>query len=210
MFYLLKKELTANIRYLLISVAIFILYIFIFSANKTGLFMMCLVFCFYALSTTNMVVDERYKIELLLSTLPIRRRDVVISKYMLILVIFVGSFVLYTLLVFIGRSLGYDKIPPLTPLGVAVGFLVISLFNGIMLPLAYKFGAQATRYVSFILFFGVFFLSSFLGKLDLSGISGFLQMLNELQLSLLAVLVAAVINLLSYPISLSLYKKKDF
>ncbi len=41
MLYLVKKELTANVRYLLLSVAVFILYMFIFAANGTGLFMMC-------------------------------------------------------------------------------------------------------------------------------------------------------------------------
>ncbi len=210
MLYLVKKELTANVRYLLLSVAVFILYMFIFAANGTGLFMMCLVFCYYALSTTNLVLDERYKIELLLSTLPIRRRDVVVSKYVLLGVIFIGCFVLYTLLVLISHTLGYEAIPPLTVLSVSLGFLIISLFNGVTLPLAFKFGAQATRYVSFILFFAVFFFSSFIVKHGQSALSGFLQNLNEFQISLLIILIAVIANIISYMVSSSIYAKKDF
>ena len=210
MFMLIKKELTANVRYMLLSIAVFILYLFIFSANGPAIFMMCLVFTFYALSTTNLVLDERYKIELLLSTLPIRRRDIVLSKYALIVVIFIGCFILYTLLFFITTSLGYYKIPPLTLVSASIGFLILSLFNGIMLPLAYKFSAQATRYVTFILFFAVFFFSNFLGSINLTSFTGFLNSLSETQFSLLLILIAIILNIISYTISISVLSKKDF
>ncbi len=210
MFLLIKKELTANVRYMLIGILVFVVYMFIFSATDVGPFMISVVFCYYALSTTNLILDERYKIELLMSTLPIRRRDIVISKYLLLAVIFIGSFVLYTLIAFVSRQLGYKVIPPLTLISTSVGLLTISIFNGIMLPLAYKFGAQATRYVSFILFFAAFFLSSFLNKIDLSGIIGLPENLSEKELGLLLIALAVVINVISYIISSSIYAKKDF
>jgi ABC-2 type transport system permease protein len=210
MLHLIKKELTANVRYMLIGILGFIVYMFIVATTGPGPFMICIVFCFYTISSTNLILDERYKIELLLSTLPIKRRDIVLSKFLMIIVIFVGCFVLYSLLAFVSRTLGYDKVPPLNRLSASIGLMTISLFNGVTLPLAYKFGAQATRYVSFILFFGVFFLSGFIGKLDLSAVGGFLQNLSELQLSLLIVVLAVIINVVSYMFSESIYAKKDF
>lgn len=209
---LVKKELTANVRYMLISLAIFILYIFIFARtdSSAALFVLCVVIFFYTLSTTNLVLDERYKIELLLTTLPIRRKDIVISKYLLILMIYVASFLLYTLIATISRTFGYNGIPGLTLHSAALGLFVLSLFNGIMLPLAFKFGAQATRYVSFILFFVTFFLSSFLSNIDLTGLSNFFQNINAPVTAIIIFVLAGGINLISYNLARTIYEKKDF
>jgi hypothetical protein len=175
----------------------FILYVFLFSSNHEGLFMLCVVILFYCVSTTNLFLDERDKIDLLLSTLPVRRKTVVISKYLMVGVLFVAGYVLYTL-----PSLNFQR--------AMMGLLAVSLFNGIMLPLCFQFGAQATRYVTFVIFFAFFFLSSLIGNLDLSKYLEFLKNLNGQQTGLLLLGGAAAINLVSYAIACPIYCKKDF
>lgn len=206
MLYLIKKELTANARYMLVGLAIFIAYAVLFSGNGYGLFMLCLVFCFYSITTTNMVVDERYKIDLLISTLPLRRRDVVVSKHLLIVVIFIICFVLYTLLSVGGRALGYDKIPMLSFESAMLGLFAVSLFNAVMLPLCYKFGAQTTRYVALFLAMAVFLVSS----INIPQVSGFSASLSDTQLGLLLLGGAIIFNIISFMLSYPVYAKKDF
>jgi hypothetical protein len=117
MLYLIKKELTANLRYMLAGIGIFVVYMFIFSYTDAALFTMCLIIGVYTVSTTNLVIDERYKIDLLLTSLPIRKRDIVFSKYLLVLVLYIISFVLYTLIAFAGRAAGFHNIQALTLVG---------------------------------------------------------------------------------------------
>jgi ABC-2 type transport system permease protein len=209
MAYLIKKELTANLKYVVMGLGFFVLYAFIFNGNRAGLFMLCFVIFFYSMSATNLVLDERYKIHLLLSTLPIRRKDVVLSKYLMVAVLFAVSVVLYTLLAFGCRAFGYDRIPVLDFESALTGLFAVSVFNAVMLPLCYKFGAEATRYVSFGIFFAFFFLSSFLGKTDLSEIFGFFNRLSGVQFGFILLGGAVVLNMVSYMFTYPIYEKKD-
>jgi hypothetical protein len=207
--YLIKKELTANIKYVLMGLAFFILYAFIFASNKNGLFMLCFIIFFYSLSATNLVLDERYKIQLLLTTLPIRRKDAVLSKYLLIPILFVVSFILYTLIFFGSEALGYGRIPVLDFQSAMMGLFAVSVFNAVMLPLCYKFGAESTRYVSFVIFFVFFFLSSLLGESDLSHTLDFFSRLSDVQTGLLLLGGTVVVNVVSYLFTYPIYEKKD-
>jgi hypothetical protein len=208
MLYLIKKELTANVRYLLLGIAVFVVYALIFSTTSAALFTLCVILFFYFLSATNLVFDERYKIDLLLATLPVRRRDVVLSKYLLMLVVFITAAVLYSFLAVISRAAGYEKIPMLTLMSTSLAFCSLSIFNGLSIPLAYKYGAQSTRLVSFILFFALFFVSSLLRELKLPVLEAFSRP-SDGYAGLLILAAGILISLLSFQISARIYEKKD-
>lgn len=159
MLWLVKKELTANVKYMLIGFGIFLAYVFIFADNGAGLFTLCLTICVYSIVSTNLALDERYRIDRLLTTLPVRRRDMVLSKYLLIDVLFAVCAILYAVLTAASGFFGFDCIPPITFLSAMLGLFVASAYGGITIPLSYRFGAQATRYVSLVLFLLVFSLS---------------------------------------------------
>ena len=159
MLWLIKKELTANVKYTLMGFGIFLVYVFIFSANGVGLFTLCLTIFIYSVLTTNLTLDERYQIDRLLTTLPVKRRDIVLSKYLLIDVIFALSALLYAVLTAVMGLLGFDRIPPITFLSAMLGLFAASVCGGITISLSYRFGAQSTRFVSIILFLLVFVLS---------------------------------------------------
>lgn len=207
---LIKKELTANIKYILMGFGFFILYAFIFAKNGNNLFILCLIILFYSIAATNLMIDERYKIDLLLSSLPIRRRDVITSKYIMVGLVFAAGLVLYTLMFFVQRAVGYEKISALSFFYAMLGLFAISLFNGLMLPICYKFGSQATRYVSLIIFFLFFFLSMILGNTDVTQIMDFIVRLNEVQAGLILFTGALLISIVSYAITRPIYEKKDF
>lgn len=207
---LLKKELHANYKYLFFGLVFFVLYAFIFAGNGPGVFMLCLVMLFYFLSATNLMLDERYKIDLLLGTFPIRRKTIVASKYVLVALVFLGSVVIYTALSFAARAAGYEKIPVLDLESAMLGLIAVSLFNAVMLPLCYRFGAQTTRYVSFVLIFLLFVLISLLGRLDLEKYLSFFANLRPSLRSLMLFGAALAVNAVSYSIACPLYVRKDF
>lgn len=209
MLHLIKKELTANIRYMLMGFAFFVVYAFIFTANGKGLFMLCYLFCFYSISNTNLIMDERYKIDLFTSSLPIRRRDIVISKFLLIVVVFALCYVFYTLMFAASRYLSVNMLSALDFESAMLGLLAVSLFNGITLPLSYKFGANSMRYVGLLLFFAMFLISPLLKAVDFGSMLKALG-LGKYGSGLLLLAGALIINLAAFPITYFIYAKKDF
>lgn len=210
MFNLIRKDLSANARYMLIGLIIFVVYAFIFTENGDGLFMLCLALLFYTVTMTNLTIDERYKIELLLTTLPIKRKDVVLSKYLMIPVLFAASIVLYTILLFGSKALAYNTMPVLTMTSAMFGLFAVSLFNGVLLPLSYRFGAQSMRYVGLVIFFVFFFLSSFLSHFNLSGSISIFANMNDTQIGVILLIMAVLVSAVSFAFSYSIYAKKDF
>lgn len=210
MLHLIKKEFTANFRYMLTGFAIFLVYAFLFSGNGDTLFALCLTFCYYAISNTNLVVDERYKTDRLMLTLPIRRRDIVLSKFLMVVIIFALSFAAFTFISFISRAIGYDKISMLRFDTAMIGLFSISLFNAVTLPLCYKFGAQGTRYISLFICMAMFFLSSL--PVFRSG-AAFRFMggaPDNVTVGAVLLVCAILLNTISFTISYIIYKKKDF
>jgi ABC-2 type transport system permease protein len=206
MLWLIKKELTANVRYMLMGFLIFLVYLFIFANNGAGLFMLCLTICVYSILTTNMTLDERYQIDRLLTTLPIRRRDVVLSKYLLVFVLFAICLALYVLLSLASGLVGYDRIPQITFLSAMFGLFVASFYSGVTIPLCYRFGAQSTRYVGLVLFLAAFSLSPLVPKgAEMVAMSG----LPDGRLSLVLLIGALIVHLVSFLVSSTLYSQKD-
>ncbi len=210
MLYLIKKEFTANVRYILTGFVIFLLYAFIFSRNGDTLFALCLTFCFYSIANTNLVMDERYKIDRLLLTLPIRRKDIVLSKHLMVIIVFAVCFAAFTFLVFLGRTIGYDKIAMLSFNTAMIGFFSISLLNAVTLPLSYKFGAQATRYVSLFICLAMFFLSSLPVFKNVGVFRIMVGLPNLVPIGTIMLVCSVLLNIISYIVSYSIYKKKDF
>lgn len=206
MLWLIKKELTANARYMLIGFLIFVAYVFIFAGNGVGLFTLCLTICVYSVSSTNLMLDERYQIDRLLTTLPILRRDMVFSKYLLIVVLFAVCVPLYAVLTGGSALLGFDRIPPISFLGAMLGLFVVSVYGGVTIPLCYRFGAQSTRYVSLALFFVVFALSPLLpaGAVATGGAG-----LSDESAGAMLLLGALTVLGVSFRISNALFSKKD-
>jgi hypothetical protein len=206
MLWLIKKELTANVRYMLMGFAFFFVYLFIFAGNGAGLFMLCLAISVYSILTTNMTLDERYQIDRLLTTLPIRRRDVVLSKYLLVFVLFALCLALYVVLSLAAAAAGYGRIAPITFLSAMFGLFVACLYSGVTIPLCYRFGAQSTRYVGFVLFFAVFALSPLVPKgAQMAALAG----LPDGLMGVLLLIGALIVHAASFILSSAFYAKKD-
>lgn len=154
------------------------------------------------LPITAMGYDEKAKWDKYAMTMPVSRKDLVLSKYYL-----GGSFLLITLafnIVFnlIVRIMDSADIIPIALLLFAAGIF----FMAITLPLIFKFGVEKGRTVMFVLIASPTIVALLLSKLNFQMPSeAFLKMLP------LILVVLAILSLLaSILLSISIYKRKEF
>ncbi len=154
------------------------------------------------LPVTAMGYDEKAKWEKYAMTMPVSRKDLVLSKYYLggssLLIAFVFNIV-FNLIV---RIMDSSDIMPIALLLLAAGIF----FMAITLPLIFKFGVEKGRTAMFVLIASPTIVALLLSKLNFQMPSeAFLKMLP------LIVVVIAILSLMaSILLSISIYKRKEF
>ncbi|OAA84860.1 ABC-2 transporter permease [Clostridium ljungdahlii] len=144
--------------------------------------------------------------------MPVTRRDVVLSKYLVsIIVIFIGALLATAL----GFAQGINKhnldvIEIFTVNGVAMagGFLFIS----VMLPVIYKFGVEKSRILMLLIFLapaGEIIVRSKFAKLKLSPLAVQYMHIILQYLPIMLFLITILVMVVSYSISVKVYGKKD-
>lgn len=194
-----KREL----KMLLKDVRVYLLMIVIFYiAMGLDLQKMTFILPFYTviILSTSFAYDENSNFYGFSASFPGGRKNVVNGKYVSVIVLLIISTVMSFILFFIQKNFN-ENISFESQLGqVAVSSLGALIPISFIIPLMYKFGTQKARFGLFILFFGGSFGLSFL---ELPNIGGS-------KLILFSSLIVILIFLLSYFISLSIMKKKDF
>ncbi|MDD4438528.1 MAG: ABC-2 transporter permease [Tissierellia bacterium] len=151
---------------------------------------------------TAMSYDERSKWDRYALTMPLSRKSMVASKYILGLIFLVASFILSMLFnsFFSNISLMENVMTCLATL--SIGMVIMS----VIFPLIFKFGVEKGRIFMMIVLFAPTALILLLSKLEIS-------MPDEetiKSLLYLSPIVAAVIFIASIYISMSIYNKKEF
>lgn len=220
---LIKKDLLNLSSY---KVSIFIIIIFcsiaIAGTENANLapIIICSIIGMISLSTFN--YDEVSKSEKYILSLPITRKEIVKSKYIIaILSVIIGAFIGAFLTIIIVTimnylrpnnliNLNYDSLF-ITSLG---GMFGIALIQAIQIPSIYKWGAEKGRIQMFILIFlivliiaGAGFLLTKLGiNLDMNQVNTFIETYGAYILILLIIIMYAI----SYKISYKIFSKKDY
>ncbi|MFT5872596.1 MAG: ABC-2 type transport system permease protein [Clostridium sp.] len=157
------------------------------------------------LFATVSVAEEKYKGSALLCAIPYTRKTLVKAKYMSVLVIFISTYIIYTITAFV-VPMGIDQLNIFT-LGLAL--LIITIFWGFIIPAQYKFGYEKTKYISIVIIF-----------ISIAAVPNILEWLNAEDISLQIALPQVIQNLLPYfltlligfismSISIYIYSKKD-
>ncbi|MDO4540862.1 MAG: ABC-2 transporter permease, partial [Syntrophomonadaceae bacterium] len=152
----------------------------------------------------SMSMDETNHWDRIALTMPVSRRDMVLSKYVLCLLAVLLSGVLSVLCILygtLGQAVLFDPRLFLMP-----GLII----TAIILPLQFKFGVNNARLIFLALFFGWFFIGEPL--LDRNGYSGIADLLNlGISMSLPGwCLIILAIMALSVLLSLKAYAKRQF
>ncbi|OAA92634.1 ABC-2 transporter permease [Clostridium coskatii] len=147
-------------------------------------------------------------------TMPVTRKDVVLSKYLISIILSLTGAGIAVALCFVQgiykHNLDMVEIFEVTGAVLAVGFLFIS----ITLPAIYKLGVEKSRIVIFLVFFlvcgGITGISkSKLAKLSLSSLAKHYIDIILQYLPVILLLITILIMVVSYSISVKVYSNKD-
>ncbi|HDF2510146.1 TPA: ABC-2 transporter permease, partial [Clostridioides difficile] len=201
-------NLKGNVKFILLFIIMFGFMSSLGDGNVNNFIGVIIVLC------TTMIVstfsyDDLNKWDSYVLTMPINRNDIVLSKYLTML-IFSFTGVLVSLIVSV--TIGYFKNTLILNETLLINALILSIsvcFGSLILPLIYKFGTERAR-LSIILCFLVPTLALLVFKSILENISSPISIeiiLNTLVYSL--PFVAILLFVISYFISSKIYSKKE-
>ncbi|AVD34741.1 ABC-2 transporter permease [Clostridioides difficile] len=201
-------NLKGNVKFILLFIIMFGFMSSLGDGNINNFIGVIIVLC------TTMIVstfsyDDLNKWDSYVLTMPINRNDIVLSKYLTMLIFsFIG--VLVSLIVSV--TIGYFKNTLILNETLLINALILSIsvcFGSLILPLIYKFGTERARLLM-ILCFLVPTLALLVFKSILENISSPISIeiiLNTLVYSL--PFVAILLFVISYFISSKIYSKKE-
>jgi len=208
---LIIKDLIAlkkQVKIFLVLAAFYIVYSFMM--KNTGMFGAMITLLCVMMTITTMSYDEHYKWDRYALSLPISRKTVVISKYVLGIMLDLAAVVIVApASAVIGSAVGEIKISESFTASLAIGGVAL-FFLSVIFPIIFKFGVEKGRMLMAAIFFVptilVMLISSF--KIALPS----KQMLEKLVIYLPFVLPVIVIGvlLISIYISIGIYTRKEF
>lgn len=155
------------------------------------------------LPMSSVAYDEKAKWDKYALTMPITRKELVASKYLLsIIFIVTGSIISFPIIYIIDGKFGIENLIPCLVI-IAIGIT----FNGIMLPFVFKFGVENSRIVM-ILIVGIPCLLIYI--LQQMNINFFMYWEKHVKIIGIAGIVAAVaIYVISWLLSIFIMEHKE-
>ena len=206
---LVKKDLLmikGNIRQVILFLVVFLVLAF----QENNIIVIVPVFVSMMVFITTFSYDEYNKWDAYAIALPISRKNIVKSKYIasviLWLIALLVTVVITVIMGIIGQNINYFEM-----FGMILGCVFsIVLLEAIIFPLIFKFGGEKGRIGLFV---GVFAIAALLGFIftgvDLENATGFIEFFNKYYYILLP--LAIIILLMgSYFVSKRIYLKKEF
>lgn len=199
---------------------LFILLVFAFTAftwGKTMFFIMIVAMLSILLPATLCASDQAYGWDKLSLSLPILRREVVQSKFLLGLLVNLALFLLAA-----AMTAAYSLVDPSTSmtenmLSLFAGELIALFLMGVMFAITFRFGVEKSRYILIAVVWIPILAMAGLVKFDI--IPGIVDAINQgfyqLETASLglpvaaALLVCLAIYAVSYVISVHTYQKKE-
>ncbi|MDD2470492.1 MAG: ABC-2 transporter permease [Methanocorpusculum sp.] len=176
--------------------------IFIPMGNVMTVYFLLMIFA-ALLPMTSLSMDDMAKWDRYALTMPVTRKDIVKSKYLLMVMFFGIVIVISGIIAAVSHYLMPETATPFWFIFL-VGALGI-FYGSLLLPLLYKFGSEKARYLMFVLMVvaGIILVGWF--ALFGDSFSG-----DLLPYVLLTCVVSIVAFLVSYNVSVRIYEKKEF
>lgn len=203
-FFLLKK-------YLKLYTIIILFYLLI--GGSTGNFAFSssvVIFLCIGILMTSFSYDELTKWDRYAVSLPLSRKMIVKSRYVLnLFLIFIGFIV--SLVIALGMILFYQNGSFFEIIMQLISCTSIALvLSSIFLPLIYAFGVEKTRILLFVILFLPFVLTIFLSKLQPNLFATPLSEALVIRMILFSPLLGFLCQTVSYFISCKIYERKEF
>ncbi|QZY55080.1 ABC-2 transporter permease [Crassaminicella profunda] len=221
MFHLIMKDIRIQKKSFLFAIFYPIFAVSAFGAPdfSESIYIMMGVALTYIFALTAVTYDEKNKSEIFLLSLPIKKQHIIISKY---LSIFVFCFISIVISGTIGAILNitgiFTSLRLINFIDIIAIFISMYLLMAIYYPLYFKFGTTYLKLVNIAFFMLVFFAPSTILKFllenkDMPLIMDLINFINHTtpwQISLLIIFIVMLILILSFLVSLKIYKNKDF
>lgn len=219
---LIIKDILIQKKNLLFAFAYTIFLSVFFSYLKPsgiGLYMVGPIVTVFLLISNAVTYDDKNKSEIVLNSLPLRRDEIVISKYISTFV-FVIIGIIYSILIgFIEKTTGLPLINrPISLQDIALVLPSVCIVSSIFFPVYFKFGAIKMRVFNSLLLVVIVFLPpniSFYANKDPNNIlvqkfNYFINNTSIFTLNSLALIVGLIMFLVSLMISIKIYNNKEF
>ncbi|MCY6370885.1 ABC-2 transporter permease [Clostridium ganghwense] len=213
---LIKKDLTISFHKM--TILAFIAYFLIMVTSQDYIpsdtvYLIMITTMAYFLSTISFTYDDRLKGEYILNSLPIDRKDIVISKYVSIFFYILIAILFNGILGGIFATTGIVGNLSFLNLSIIKKILVTTfLMCSLNFPLYFKYGYRRGKIFSIIIYFTFFAIANFLSAI---GDINFLQKIiafkqnNLLLVGSIVLLISICILITSAIVSLHIYENKD-
>ena len=184
-----------------------------------GLYVLCPIVITYLLIYYAVNYDDKNKSEIIINSLPIKREDIVIAKYISTFIYAIIGIIYATVIALIGKYIGFSIYTmSISLLDIILVFAAVGIFASIFFPVYFKFGAIKARIFNILLFMIIFFLpvtaidyaikhpnNTLVQKLNyfINNTSSFTQ--NSLVL-----IIGMIFFLVSIMISIHIYNNREF
>jgi len=185
------------------------------SSKIDGMLIMMMTLCFGMFSIATFSYDEMTKADRYILSFPVTKKDIILSKYVLVIFLTVIGSIIGMILSIIISLIMNSQIPNITDYVSLLlgGILGIGIIECIKIPLIYKFGVEKGRIQMVIIIALIAFLLGgafwIFEKLNVN--LSINNMFNVIESFLPAILVIGIIVLyyVSYRISYKIYLKKE-
>lgn len=166
------------------------------------------VFMMSSLVISTISMDDFVKWDKYALTLPLNRKDIVKSKYELLLLLSItGAVVGLAVTAVYNLIVNQASVEEILMMGIMMVAVSIALL-GIVMPVIYKFGVERARILMMIcIFLPIVLILGLVYAAENSGIN--LPEVSNLLLVVTIIIISAAVLLLSYFVSLKIYSKTD-
>ncbi|KYH30359.1 ABC-2 transporter permease [Clostridium colicanis] len=212
---LIKKDLA--IAFSKKNAAIFLAYcLFIITVIDTfssdNIYILIISTIAYFLVSESFIYDERTKGEYIINSLPVKREEIVLSRYLSLIfyisaaTVFAATIGALTALMNIG-NIGFINMNVIKKVFIS-NIVMISL----ILPLFYKFGYRTIKIIYLLIYMLFFsFITSFPNIITLNFVKDLMTFIqtNKCLINILSIIILIFLVIISITISLQVYRKKD-
>ena len=203
---IIKDFLNLKKQAQIISIIVVIYMMISFLGENVSMLVGMIMLLSAMLPLTALAYDERSGWDKFALTMPVSRREVVASKYTFAIIVIGVAYVISFI-----SMMAFDSLDISTELIVSAFILSFCiLYISLLLPVAFKLGAEKARYAMFIVAFTPVIVVSAYAKINPEGLGTNLTELNFAMIALISLTVAVVCFVISYMVSIKIYKAKEF
>lgn len=219
MFSLVKKDIIVQKK----SIAFAVLYIafFMIALQSIGkmTYMSAITAFSYILVMGGFAYDDKNNADIMLNSLPVKRYSIVLAKYVSLFVYMAMGSLIYFILELVLRRTGFPfKTYPISIEAFAAAVLAVSIMHSVYFPIVFKLGYTKAKIINFVMFFAFFFGISQLINLIYVNLDSelvrkvtvFFENRSVFFIGSVVTAAAILLLLISYTISVRVYKKREF